>query len=69
MTLSLKNQRMLGVVALVALAAACSGNGAPATITPDPTNPMNPMGYRAGPPTSCQTSVSSCAVTTKHANR
>jgi len=47
MTLSLRNQRMIGVLALVALATACSGNGPPATITPDPTNPMNPMGYHA----------------------
>jgi len=37
----------LAAMTLAALAARCGGgNGPPATITPDPTNPMNPMGYR-----------------------
>ena len=62
MTLSL--QRVLGVLSLVALATACSGNGAPATITPDPTNPMNPMGYHAAPATSCGTALSNCVTRT-----
>jgi len=35
---------------LAALAACGGGNGPPATITPDPTNPMNPMGYRVVSP-------------------
>ena len=45
-------RHVLGAITLAALAAGCGGgNGPPATITPDPTNPMNPMGYRVVAPT------------------
>ena len=57
MNLSLRNQLMIVGLAFVAFVVACSGNGAPATITPDPTNPMNPMGHRVAPTVQHSTSA------------
>ena len=70
MTLNLQlKARMLGALAVVAFVAACGGNGPPATITPDPTNPMNPMGYRIGPATKCPVSTTTCAAPRQGLNR
>lgn len=45
-------RHVLAVLGLAALAGGCGGgNGPPATVTPDPTNPMNPMGFRVSAPT------------------
>jgi hypothetical protein len=41
-------RHVLAVMGLAALVGCAGHNGPPATITPDPTNPMNPMGYQVG---------------------
>ena len=61
------NQRIFGVLALVALAAACSGNGPPAT-GPDPNNPMG-GGYQYAPTTTCPTSATTCSVKASSVDR